>query len=46
MRGKFQQMGDTGLTRAKNRVDAVVSKYAKMDLEERERLARARHLGV
>jgi hypothetical protein len=46
MRGKFKQMGDTGLTRAKERVDAVVSRYAEKELEEREEAARARHLGV
>lgn len=46
MRGKFKQMGDTGLTRAKERVDAVVSRYAEKELEEREKVARARHLGV
>jgi predicted ATPase len=46
MRGKFKQMGDTGLTRAKERVDAVVSRYAEKKLEEREEAARARHLGV
>ncbi|KAE9381493.1 hypothetical protein N431DRAFT_425068 [Stipitochalara longipes BDJ] len=46
MRGKFKEMGDTGLTRAKERVDAVVAKYAEKELEEREKVARARHLGV
>ncbi|KAH9210700.1 hypothetical protein DL95DRAFT_393202 [Leptodontidium sp. 2 PMI_412] len=46
MRGKFRQMGDTGLSRAKQRVDEVVARYAKEDLDERERVARARHLGV
>lgn len=46
MRGKFKQMGDTGLTRAKERVDEVVARYARKELEERERVARARHLGV
>jgi predicted ATPase len=46
MRGKFKQMGDTGLTRAKERVDAVVSRYAEKELEEREEAAKARHLGV
>ncbi|CZR51188.1 uncharacterized protein PAC_01063 [Phialocephala subalpina] len=46
MRGKFKQMGDTGLTRAKQRVDNVVEKYAKMELEEREKAAKARHLGA
>lgn len=46
MRGKFKQMGDTGLTRAKERVDAVVSKYAEKELDEKEKLARARHLGI
>jgi len=43
MRGKFKQMGGTGLTRAKERVDNVVAKYAKRDLEEREKVARARY---
>jgi hypothetical protein len=46
MRGKFKQIGDTGLTRAKERVDAVTSRYAEKDLQEREKVARARHLGV
>ncbi len=46
MRGKFQQIGDAGLTRAKERVDAVVSRYAEKELEEREKVARARYLGV
>ena len=46
MRGKFKLMGDTGLTRAKERVDAVVSRYAEKELEEREKVARARHLGA
>jgi len=46
MRGKFQEMGDTGLARSKERVDKVVDHYAKKDLEEREKVARARHLGV
>jgi hypothetical protein len=46
MRGKFQEMGDTGLARAKERVDKVVDQYAKKELEEREKVARARHLGV
>jgi len=39
-------MGDTGLGRAKERVDRVVEKYAKKELDERERVAKARHLGV
>jgi hypothetical protein len=46
MRGKFKQIGDTGLTRAKERVDAVISRYAEKDLQEREKVARARYLGV
>lgn len=46
MRGKFKQMGDTGLTRAKQRVDNVVEKYVKMELEEREKAAKARHLNT
>lgn len=46
MRGKFQQMGDTGLSRAKEKVDGVVSRYAAKDLDEREKVARARFLGV
>ncbi|PSS27741.1 hypothetical protein M430DRAFT_15002 [Amorphotheca resinae ATCC 22711] len=37
MRWKFKQMGDTGLTRAKERVDLVVEKYAQRELEERRR---------
>ncbi|KAF4616210.1 hypothetical protein G7Y89_g15198 [Cudoniella acicularis] len=46
MRGKFREMGDTGLARAKDRVDRVVEKYAKKELEEREKNARAKYLGV
>lgn len=46
MRGKLQEMGDTGLGRAKERVDRVVDQYAKKDLAEREKVARSRHLGV
>jgi len=46
MRGKFKEMGDTGLTRAKERVGAVVERYADKELEKREKAARARHLGV
>ncbi|KAL2072815.1 hypothetical protein VTL71DRAFT_12158, partial [Oculimacula yallundae] len=46
MRGKFRQMGDTGLSRAKERVDEVVARYAREEVEARERVARARHLGV
>jgi hypothetical protein len=46
MRGKFKEMGDTGLTRAKQRVDEVIAKYAKLELDERQRIARARHLTV
>lgn len=36
MRGKFKQMGDTGLTRAKERVDAVLEKYSRREHEEKE----------
>ncbi|KAH8657610.1 hypothetical protein BGZ60DRAFT_135096 [Tricladium varicosporioides] len=46
MRGKFREMGDTGLARAKERVDKVVEKYNKKELEEREKVARSRYLGV
>ncbi|PBP22862.1 hypothetical protein BUE80_DR006261, partial [Diplocarpon rosae] len=46
MRGKFKAMGDTGLTRAKERVDAVVARYAKADREERDEIARARNLRI
>jgi exonuclease VII small subunit len=46
MRGRFKQMGDTDLSRAKERVDKVVAEYAKRDLEEREKAARGRHEGV
>jgi hypothetical protein len=28
MRGRFKQIGDTGLARARERVDAVLEKYA------------------
>jgi hypothetical protein len=34
MRGKFKQMGDTGLTRARERVDAVIEKYTRKESEE------------
>jgi hypothetical protein len=37
MRGKFKQMGDTGLMRARERVDAVVEKYSRREYEEKER---------
>jgi hypothetical protein len=40
MRGRFKQMGDTGLTRARERVDAVVEKYSQRELKERERVSR------
>ncbi|TVY88331.1 hypothetical protein LAWI1_G007490, partial [Lachnellula willkommii] len=46
MRSKLLEMGDTGLARSKERVDRVVDQYAKKDLAEREKVARARHLGV
>jgi hypothetical protein len=46
MRGKFQQMGDTGLSRAKEKVEGVVGKYAAKDLAEKERVARARFLDI
>ncbi len=46
LRGKFQQMGDTGLSRAKEKVDGVVSRYAAQDLDEKEKIARGRFLGV
>ena len=37
-------MGDTGLMKSKERVDAVVASYARKDLELKERNARSRHL--
>lgn len=40
MRGKFKQMGDMGLTRARERVDAVVEKCSRREQEERERVSR------
>lgn len=43
-RANFKQMGDTGLMRSKERVDAVVASYARKDLEMKERTARARYL--
>lgn len=46
MRGKFQEMGDKGLGRAKERVDEVMERYAKIDLEEKEKVAKTRQLGV
>lgn len=39
MRGRFKQMGDTGLTRTKERVDAVVEKYSQRELKERKRVS-------
>jgi hypothetical protein len=36
MRGKFKQMGDTGLTRARERVDAVIEKYSRKESEEKK----------
>lgn len=44
MRGKFEQMGNTGLGRAKERVDKVVEQYTRKHSEERG-VAKARHLG-
>ena len=45
MRGKVKLMGDTGLTRAKEKVDGVLSQYAQKELEERENFARVRRSG-
>lgn len=42
----FTYMGTTGLGKSKKRVDEVVQKYAKKDLEERQRVAQARQSGV
>jgi hypothetical protein len=39
MRGKFKQMGDTGLTRARERVDAVVEQYFRREREEKARVS-------
>jgi len=44
MRGKYKQMGDMGLLRSKERVDAVAARYAKRDLEERDRATRSKYL--
>lgn len=41
MRGKFKQMGDTGLTRARERVDAVVDNSSRRQQEEKERISRS-----
>jgi hypothetical protein len=46
MRGEFKRMGDTGLARARQRVDAVVEQYAQKELYQREKVAKARHLGT
>ncbi|CAL3961908.1 unnamed protein product [Diplocarpon coronariae] len=46
MRGKFKVMGDTGLNRAKDRVDAAVARYAKADPDVREDVSRARNLRI
>lgn len=46
MKDRFKQMGTIGLTRSKQEVEAVIAKYARMELEERENVAAARHLGV
>lgn len=43
MRGKFQQMGDSGLGRAKERVDSVVIELEQKRREERERLGEPRY---
>jgi hypothetical protein len=42
----FRQMGTTGLGKARERVDEVVHKYAQKQLDERQRVARVRQLGV
>lgn len=42
----FTYMGTTGLGKSKKRVDEVVQRYAKKDLEARQRVAHARQLGV
>jgi len=43
MRGKFKQMGDLGLLRSKERVDAVAARYAKKDLEEKEKIIKSKY---
>ena len=42
----FRQMGTTGLGRAKEKVDEAVQKYAQKQLDERQRVAKGRHLAV
>lgn len=46
MRGKVQEMGDTGLARAKARVDGIVAKNAEVELADRERRVRERHMRI
>lgn len=36
MRGRFKQMGDTGLTRARERVDAVIERYSRRESEQKK----------
>jgi hypothetical protein len=43
MRGKFQKMGDSGLGRAKERVDQVVKELDEKKIQERERLSTPRY---
>lgn len=45
-RGRFKQMGDVGLLRSKERVDVVAARYAERDLEEKEKVLKARRLGL
>ena len=45
-RDRLKQIGDTGLTRAQQRVDSVIAAHARRDLAEREQLAKSRHLAL
>lgn len=36
MRGRFKQMGDTGLARARERVDAVIERYSRRESEQKK----------
>lgn len=43
MRGKFQQIGESGITRSQQRVDKVMEVYTNKTLEEKEKAARAKY---
>jgi len=45
-RDRLRQLGDSGLARSQERVDAALARSAQRELSEREKIARQRHLGV